>query len=164
MNCPRCGREFAEDETTCRDCGFEVGALQRRLTRTARRRYQPTVTEFRSLYDRLGGAETVERAVDQFYERLMADERIRHFFVPVDGKRLRAKQRDFLSYAFGGPVTYRSARLRQAHRHLQLRDEHFTAVVEHLEATLVELGIEPYLVEEVVAIANATREDVLGRP
>ncbi len=161
LDCPRCGRPLTEDERTCRDCGFETGSLHWRLTRTAKRRFVPAQQEFQSLYLQLGGRDVVEQAVDSFYDRVLADSSLKHFFAQVDAKWLRGKQRDFLSYACGGPVTYDGDNLREAHRHLDLKQEHFDAVVEHLRATLEELGIASHLVQEVVAIANATRDDVL---
>ncbi len=58
-------------------------------------------------------------------------------------------------------MTYDSDILRKAHKHLDLQEEHFTAVVEHLKTTLEELAVADDLVQEVVAIASATRDDVL---
>ncbi len=140
LDCPRCGRLLKEDERTCPDCGFETGSLHWRLTRTAKRRFVPAQEEFQSLYLQLGGKDVLEHAVDSFYDRVLADSRIKHFFDRIDTKCLRDNQRDFLSYACGGPVTYDSDKLREAHRHLDLKDEHFDAVVEHLKTTLEEIG------------------------
>jgi len=104
----------------------------------------------------------VEQAVDLFYDKVLADNRIKHFFDKVDTRRLREKQRDFLTYACGGSVTYESDHLREAHRHLDLKEEHFVAVVGHLKDTFEGLGVADDLVQDVVAIANATRADVLN--
>jgi hemoglobin len=114
------------------------------------------------LYQRLGGERIVEQAVDLFYDKVLADDRIKHFFDNVDTRRLREKQRDFLAYACGGSVTYDSDNLRETHRHLDLKEEHFAAVVGHLKETLEALGVADDLVQDVVAIANATRDDVLN--
>ncbi len=162
LGCPRCGRLVTEEDPTCRDCGYETRSLHWRLTRTAKRRFQPAQQEFRSLYQRLGGERVVEQAVDLFYSKVLADNRIKHFFNKVDTRRLRKKQRDFLTYACGGLVTYDSDNLREAHRHLNLKEEHFVAVVGHLKETLEVLGVADDLVQDVVAIANATRDDVLN--
>ena len=104
----------------------------------------------------------MEQAVDLFYDKVLADDRIKHFFDNVDTRRLREKQRDFLAYACGGSVTYDSDNLRETHRHLDLKEEHFAAVVGHLKETLEALGVADDLVQDVVAIANATRDDVLN--
>ena len=162
LECPRCGRVLTGEETTCLDCGYETASLHWRLTRTAKARYGPVQKEFESLYERLGGRAVVEQAVATFYDKVLADDRINHFFDGVDIDRLRTKQRDFITYACGGPVSYESDNLRRAHQGLGLKVEHFAAIIEHLETTLATLGIPQGMAAEVVAIANATRDDVLG--
>ena len=42
-------------------------------------------------------------------------------------------------------------------------DSHFDAVIEHLGATLKELGVADDLIGEVAAIGESTRNDVLNR-
>lgn len=119
-----------------------------------------------TLFDRLGGAEAVSAAVDLFYQKVLADARISHFFESTDMQAQKAKQRGFLTMVFGGPVHYQGKDLRQAHAPLVergLNDEHFDAVAGHLQATLVELGVGEDLTAEVMAIAASTRDDVLNR-
>jgi hemoglobin len=41
------------------------------------------------LYEKLGEKAAVEIAVDNFYERVLIDERIKHFFANVDMKKQR---------------------------------------------------------------------------
>ena len=78
----------------------------------------------------------------------------------------RSKQKAFLTMAFGGPNNYTGQSLRDGHRHLVdqgLNDSHFDAVMEHLGATLQELGVPANLIKEAAAIALSTRDDVLNR-
>lgn len=120
-----------------------------------------------SLYERLGGKAAVEAAVDLFYGKVLKDDRIRHFFDGVDIQKQRNKQKAFLSYAFGGLPTYSGKNMRDAHAHLlkrDLNDSHVDAVIENLGATLKEMGVAEDLIKEVAAIAESTRNDVLGRP
>jgi hemoglobin len=42
-----------------------------------------------SLYERIGGKEAVEAAVDRFYEKVLADPSINHFFTNTDMTRQR---------------------------------------------------------------------------
>lgn len=119
-----------------------------------------------TLYDRLGGLAAVDAAVDIFYRKVLSDSLISHFFDDTDMDAQRAKQKAFLSMAFGGPDTYTGMELREAHAPLVekgLGDEHFDAVAGHLEATLQEMGVSDDLVGEVMTIAAGTRDDVLGR-
>ncbi|MFG1501188.1 group 1 truncated hemoglobin [Halobacteriovorax sp. XZX-3] len=116
------------------------------------------------LFERIGGREAVNAAVDVFYNKVLADERIRHFFEGIDMAAQRRKQIMFLTYAFGGPNTYDGKGMREAHEALVaqgLNDEHFNAVVENLGATLQELGVADELIKEAAAIAESTRADVL---
>jgi hemoglobin len=119
-----------------------------------------------SLFDRLGGEAAVNAAVDIFYRKVLADDRISAFFEGVDMDKQAAKQKAFLTMAFGGPNNYTGEDMRKGHAHLVergLNDSHFDAVVENLGATLKELGVSDDLIGEVAAIAETTRNDVLGK-
>ena len=119
-----------------------------------------------TLYERIGGTAAVKAAVDIFYGKVLADDRIAHFFDGVDMANQNAKQRAFLIMAFGGPNTYSGADMRRGHAHLVARgldDSHFDAVVENLAATLSELGVGAGDIAEVATIAESVRDDVLGR-
>lgn len=119
-----------------------------------------------TLFEKIGGAAAVNAAVDIFYRKVLADKRINQFFEGVDMEKQAAKQKAFLTVAFGGPNKYTGKDLRDAHAHLVkrgLNDSHFDAVMEHLGATLAELKVPGNLIAEAAAIAESTRNDVLGR-
>ena len=119
-----------------------------------------------NLYEQIGGDEAVDAAVDLFYRHVLSDDRIAHFFEGVDMERQAQKQKAFLTMAFGGPHNYTGKDMREGHAHLVkqgLNDSHFDAVAENLAKTLQELGVAQELIDQVLAIAESTREDVLGR-
>ncbi len=119
-----------------------------------------------SLFERIGGEAAVNAAVDLFYRKVLSDSRISHFFSTVDMDRQIAKQKAFLTFAFGGPAQYSGKDMRTGHAHLVkmgLNDSHFDAVLENLGATLKELGVPDALIGEAAAIAESTRKDVLGK-
>ena len=119
-----------------------------------------------TLYDRIGGKEALDAAVEIFYTKVLADDRIKHFFDGVDMARQKGKQKAFLAFAFGGPVKYTGKDMRQGHAHLVergLNDSHFDAVAENLAETLKELNVPQDMIDEVMTIAGSTRDDVLGR-
>ncbi len=119
-----------------------------------------------SLYEQIGGDAAVNAAVDIFYRKVLKDARINRFFTGVDMDRQAAKQKSFLTMAFGGPNNYSGLDMRRGHAHLVaqgLNDSHFDAVVENLGATLKELGVADALIAQVAAIAETTRNDVLGK-
>jgi hemoglobin len=123
----------------------------------------PTQTK---LYEQLGGAAAVEAAVDIFYRKVLTDDRVSHFFEGVDMDRQRAKQKAFLTMAFGGPHNYSGKDMRTGHAHLVkmgLNGSHVDTIIELLGGTLKELGVADALIQQVAAIAESTRNDVLGR-
>ena len=115
-----------------------------------------------SLYDDIGGSEAVNAAVDLFYEKVLADDRVSQFFADVDMPGQRGKQRKFLAYAFGAPINYDGKDMRSAHAHLKLTEEHFNAVAEHLRATMEDLNVPSELIDQAMAIAASTHDDVLN--
>jgi len=119
-----------------------------------------------SLYEKLGGEGAVNAAVDIFYRKVLSDDTINHFFEGVDMEKQAAKQKNFMTMAFGGPNNYTGEDMRKGHAHLVergLNDEHFDAVAGHLKSTLEELTIAEELINEVLGIVETTRNDVLGR-
>ena len=118
------------------------------------------------LYEKLGGENAVNAAVDIFYRKVLLDDRINYFFEGIDMDKQAAKQKAFLTFAFGGPNNYTGKDMRQGHAHLVkngLNDSHFDAVVENLASTLKELNVADELINEVAAIAESVRNDVLGK-
>ena len=119
-----------------------------------------------TLYENLGGSAAVDAAVDRFYRKVLADDRINMFFEGVDMDKQAAKQKAFLTMVFGGPANYSGLDMKNGHAHLVARglnDSHFNAVVENLGSTLKDLGVSDELISEVAALAETTREAVLGR-
>ena len=116
-----------------------------------------------SIYERIGGEPAVDAAVDVFYRKVLNDPRISQFFDTVDMDRQRAKQKAFLTFAFGGPNAYAGKDMRAAHAKMQLTELHFDAVVENLAATLVELGVPNDLIAEVAAVAVSVKSEILNR-
>lgn len=122
-----------------------------------------------SLYDKLGGEEAVNLAVDKFYEKVLNDDRVKDFFAEMDMKKQKDHQKDFMTYAFGGADTFRGRSMREAHQELVknkgLTDIHFDAIAENLVTTLQDLNIAQDLIDEVVEIVGSVqhRNDVLNR-
>lgn len=120
-----------------------------------------------TLYEQLGGDAAIDAAVDKFYEKVLADDRINGFFEGVDMEKQHRMQKGFLTFAFGGPNNYSGRGMAAAHKRLVeekgLNDSHFDAVVEDLGATLKEMGVPDELIEQAAAIAETVRDPVLGR-
>jgi hemoglobin len=119
-----------------------------------------------TLFEQLGGQAAVDAAVDAFYRKVLTDDRVSRFFDGVDMDRQIAKQKAFLTMAFGGPNHYTGKDMRAGHAHLLkmgLNDSHVDAIIELLGQTLREMGVAEDLIGQVAAIAESTRNDVLSR-
>lgn len=123
-------------------------------------------TQSESLFAKLGGSAAVDAAVDKFYRRVLADDRVNRFFEGVDMDKQATKQKAFLTMAFGGPNNYTGLDMKKGHEHLLkmgMDDTHFDAIVENLGATLKDMGVADDLIAQVAATAETTREAVMGR-
>lgn len=122
-----------------------------------------------TLFEQLGGAAAVDLAVDKFYDRVLRDERIKHFFADMDMTKQRAHQKAFFTYAFGGTDKFSGQNMREAHKALVaeqgLNASHFDAVAENLMLTLESMGVSEELRAQVAAIAAAPQHkaDVLNQ-
>lgn len=108
----------------------------------------------------------MDAAVNAFYRKVLADDHVARFFDGVDMEKQAAKQKAFLTMAFGGPNNYTGQDMKAAHAHLidmGMDDTHFDKIVQLLGETLKDLGISDDLIGEVAATAETTREAVMCR-
>lgn len=119
-----------------------------------------------SLFEQIGGRDAVDAAVDLFYRKVLKDQELSPFFEDTDMDTQAAKQKAFLTFAFGGPNNYTGKDLREGHKHLLskgLDDKHVDKVIALLGETLQELKVAPELIQEAAKIAESVRGDVLNR-
>jgi hemoglobin len=48
-------------------------------------------------------SQAIGLVVDEFYNRVLADDTVNHFFVHTDMQKQRSHQKAFISYALGSP-------------------------------------------------------------
>lgn len=89
-----------------------------------------------SIYHQVGGREKVNAMVEDFYQNVMANPSLSHFFENVDMAKQKEHQTNFLSFALGGPNQYTGRELAQAHTNLGSSHEHFDLIMGHLQDAL----------------------------
>jgi hemoglobin len=114
-----------------------------------------------SIYERLGEQRGIRAAVDDFYERVLADPELVSYFDDVDMSRLRAHQTKLLVQVTGGPVEYDGRGLAVAHGDLDVTPGAFDRVVGHLVATLAELGVQDRDIATVGQALTANRDNIV---
>ena len=99
----------------------------------------------RSLYEQIGGEEGIERLVDSFYRKVLAEPELAPFFTHAPMDRLKMMQKEFFSEALGGPLFYSGHSLRQVHAGKGIRKEHLRTFVgcslKTLEEEMEEFGL-----------------------
>jgi truncated hemoglobin YjbI/predicted pyridoxine 5'-phosphate oxidase superfamily flavin-nucleotide-binding protein len=111
------------------------------------------------LYDRIGGDQAMDIAVDLFHRKLLADDLVGRFFDDVDNAAQRLTQKSFLAMAFGGPHQYSGAELVSK---MGLEARHFDRISAILKETLEELKIGAAEIEEVMQVIETTGEAILS--
>jgi hemoglobin len=117
-----------------------------------------------SIYEQLGQEHGIRTAVDDFYQRVLADPALQPYFEGADMSRLRAHQTKLLVQVTGGPVEYDGRDLATAHQSLDITPQDFDRVVGHLASTLTDLGVEQATIAQVGAALSAHRGDIVSRP
>lgn len=117
------------------------------------------------LYETIGGRKTVQAAIQIFYQKVLDDKTLRHFFDSTDMAHLRGGQSMFVSMLLGGKVVYTGKDMGAAHagtRAKGLTGEHFDAFLKHFREALDEAGVKPENAEKVVKLLEAKRDIVVN--
>ena len=56
-----------------------------------------------SLYDKLGGKPAVNAVIDKFYQLILSDQEVKHFFEGMDMGKQSCRMKQFLMLVTGGP-------------------------------------------------------------
>lgn len=113
-----------------------------------------------TLFDRIGGAETISSLVDSFYQKVLADTELSNHFKNASMDKLLAMQKEFFSAATGGPLTYSGRPLRDVHRHMTISKREFGRFTEHLLDTLKEVGVAEDASYEIISHVNLYADEI----
>jgi hemoglobin len=116
-----------------------------------------------TLFDQLGGNDSITAVVGDFYGRVLADDTLRSLFTGVDLDRLRRHQAKFIGYALGGPNQYKGRTIRAAHADLAITETQFAAVAGHLAASLSAFDVPLHLIDQVIQHVAQLKDEVVTR-
>lgn len=116
-----------------------------------------------SLYQKIGGKDALDAAVELFYVKILADDRVSFFFDDVNMKVQKSSQKAFLATVLGAPVPWTGKDMRKAHANLDVKEADFNAIAENLQATLTELKLDEDVVTQIMTIVASTKKDVLNQ-
>lgn len=117
-----------------------------------------------TLYERIGGEEAITGLIDSFYDKVLADPELAHYFEHTPMEKQRRMQREFFSMAAGGPIKYTGRTMSEAHRHLKISRHDFRRFTEHLIETMEEIGISEEDVLDIITKINMYVGEITGEP
>lgn len=114
-----------------------------------------------SLYDRLGGKDSIAAVVDDFVGRAAQDGRINAKFGRTDVPRLKAMLIDQVCAASGGPGTYTGRDMRETHAGMGVTAGEFDALVADLVATMDQFDVPKAEQDDLLGLLGPMRPDIV---
>ena len=100
-----------------------------------------SAAQAQSLFERLGGKDSISAVVDEFAGRVLADTRINAKFAKSDPVRLKAMLVEQLCAATGGPCQYTGRSMPATHANMGVTAGEFNALVEDLVGALDKFNV-----------------------
>ena len=120
-----------------------------------------------ALYERLGGVYNIAAVVDDFIERLLINDTLNanpaidkaRDSVPKAGLKYRVTE--LVCEATGGPCKYSGRSMKDSHAHLNITEQQWQAMRTDFKATLDAFKVPDAEQEELFAIVESTKGDIV---
>jgi hemoglobin len=116
-----------------------------------------------TLFDKLGGQATIEKLVDDFHKRILADNAIKPFFASTDMAKQRNHQVAFFSQILEGPNQYKGRPMEKTHAGMSLQPQHFDAILNHLNASMAACGVSSEDTKTALARVSSLKDSILNK-
>lgn len=120
-----------------------------------------------TLFERLGGVYAIATVVDDFIDRVMNDPKLNanpkvdeahHRVSPAGFKYLVT---EMVCWAAGGPQKYTGRSMLDSHQHLDITEPEWQAFMADLRACLAKFSVPAAEQQELIAIVESTKEDIV---
>ena len=123
---------------------------------------QPTDTQPKSLYERLGGAETIASISSDIVERHLVNPKIKQFFADIESKdQLKTHVAEFFAMGSGGPSNYTGRDMPSAHKDMNINERDLIAATDDILAVLDAHDIDPVSRNENLGILYSLKDEVM---
>ncbi len=113
------------------------------------------------LFDKLGGFSQIRKIISEFYDKLLDNENLSHYFKDVDMAKLIDHQTKFITYVLDGPVDFKEEALKRAHSSLGISTDEFDEMAGLLRETLEDFDLEPSDIEIICSEVEKRRPVVI---
>lgn len=114
-------------------------------------------------YERLGGEEGLRVLIEDFMDRVFADDMIGFLFAGKPKRRIVELEIRLAAAQLGGPRPYEGRSMREAHRRSPILGGHFARRRKILQNTLEDHGVPEDVIARWLAHVDALRDEVLGQ-
>ena len=124
----------------------------------------------KSLYDRLGGVYAIASVVDDFIERLLvndilnANPAIKEARDRVPKAGLKYRVTELVCEVTGGPQKYTGRSMKDSHKHLNITEKEWDAMVADFKVTLNKFKVPTKEQAELIGIVATTKADIVMAP
>ena len=116
-----------------------------------------------SLFEKIGGQPTIEKVVDNFHQRILADASVSSFFAKTDMNKQRTHQIAFFSQLLDGPKAYAGRPMDKTHTGMSLQQSHFDAIAKHLTSAMTSAGVSADDTKAALERVSKLKGAILGK-
>lgn len=117
----------------------------------------------KSLYERLGGKDSIAAVVESFVGKVGGDKRINGYFASTDLTKLKMHLVNQICEASGGPCKYTGRTMKQTHAGMGVTDAAFGALVEDLVSALDHHKVGKTEKDELLAVLGPMKADIVEK-
>lgn len=117
----------------------------------------------KTLFDRIGGIETLAKVHKIFYNKLFVHPWLKQFFVEHPQEIFEKQQTTFMAGLLGGPKIYAGLTPRMAHQNIVITDELFETRSAILSDSIKQAGVPDDLREEWLAADRALKKSIVKK-
>ena len=114
-----------------------------------------------ALFRALGGAQGVEKIVNDFVPLVLADKRISTDFKDTNLKRFAMLLSEQICMLSGGPCVYTGDNMKLVHQGLRINNAKFNALVEQLQTAMDKNNVSPAAQNKLLAILAPMQRDIV---
>jgi hemoglobin len=121
----------------------------------------------KSLYDRLGGVKPISLVVDDFVNRLVANDILNANPMIKKGREhspdayLKFQVTNLVCQATGGPCVYTGLGMKESHTHLNITENEWQVMKEEFKKTLDKFQVPEKEQKELFDIVESTKKDIV---
>jgi hemoglobin len=116
-----------------------------------------------TLFDEIGGFETLRRINNVFYDKVYAHPWLGQYFKQIPRQDIEKQQTDFIAQSIGGPDHYRGKSVISAHTHMFITEELFQIRESLLQAAFQETRAPAALVAKWNKIDQAFKPALISQ-